>query len=258
MFNQNPDFQSPEEKAGIFIFLIFMFLIAMLCYGSTVKADYTPLSTNQSVVVQSSLPRVCHENPMQRSKQRLCTQVWHLNQQDEVNKISFAILSRLTYRIDRDGNPVYAPSCSSDHFGCEQRIQKISEYIVHESSKAGVDPWIVTALIWNETRFNPFAVSHVGTRGVMQLHPRNRRFSSNRFLHREYHRTQCRRSVGNCQAEVIRDGIGLLRDSIERCDGEVASGLTMYNAGRCRVPGLKYPDLVLTQRSIFVSTLTES
>jgi len=117
MYNPNPDFQSPEEKAGIFIFLIFMFLIAMLCYGSTVKADYTPLSTNHSVV-QSSLSRVCHFSPMQKSKQRLCTQVWHLNQQDEVNKLTFAILTRLTLRIDRDGNPIYVPRCSSDHFGC--------------------------------------------------------------------------------------------------------------------------------------------
>lgn len=248
MFNQNPEFQSPEERAGIIFFLIFMFLVAMLCYCSTVKADNSTIS----------LPRVCHESPMQRSRQRVCTQTWHLSQQDEANKISFVVLSRLTFRTSQDGTAVYAPTCTRDHFGCEHRIQKISEYIVHESSKAGLDPWIVTALIWNETRFNPFAVSHIGTRGVMQLHPRNRRFNSNRFLHRENYRNQCKRILGNCQAEVVRDGIGLLRDSIDRCDGEVASGLTMYNAGRCRVPGLKYPDIVLRHRNDFLALLTSS
>jgi len=145
-----------------------------------------------------------------------------------------------------------------DYFGCEQRISTIVEYIIHESAIAHVDPWIVASMIWHESRFNPFVESHLGTRGVMQLHPRNRRFNKNRFLHRDAYRNQCKRILGNCQDEVIRDGIGLLRASFERCDRNISSALTMYNSGRCTMRGNKYTESVLSFRTNFLRLLTES
>lgn len=205
--------QSPEYEAGIIIGLIFLTIIYIMCWANTVQADEieTPVQTNQY--------QEC--NPA------------HV-QDFEVTKVLMtnAILQRLTLRIDSDGNPLYAGSCRRDAHGCEARIAAIVDYIVHESYVQGVDPWLVAAQIWKESRFYPFARGGVGERGVMQLHPRNRRFRDVLFVHSRPHRTRCRRVVGNCQQEVIREGVHLLRESIDHCGNEWR-GLTMYNTGSC-------------------------
>ena len=253
MFNQNPNYQSPEQKAGIIIFLVFMLIMAMMCYGSTASAQEPLMSVDTSTYISA-----CHLRPQTKSKQRMCTQTWHLHQEEEVNKMTFVVLRRLTLRTTEDGQPIYVPRCSMDHFGCEERIKTIVGYIIHESAIAHVDPWIVASMIWHESRFSPFVESHLGTRGVMQLHPQNRRFNRNRFLHRDAYRNQCKRILGNCQDEVIHDGIGLLRASFERCDRDVSSALTMYNSGRCTMQGNKYTESVLNYRNDFLALLSNS
>lgn len=246
MYNSNQ--QSPEEKAGIIVFLFFMFIISMMCYCSSVKAQD----------IQLTYARTCEVEPQLKTKQRLCTQTWHEHQQVEAAKMSFVILQRLTLRTTEDGEPIYVPRCSMDHFGCEQRIRTIVDYIIFESSVAHVDPWIVASMIWHESRFSPFVESHLGTRGVMQLHPLNRRFNRNQFLHRDAYRNQCKRILGNCQDEVIHDGVGLLRDSLTRCDADVTRALTMYNSGRCSMQGNKYTESVLDYRTQFLELLGNS
>ena len=47
--------------------------------------------------------------------------------------------------------------------------RQYSQYVEKYSEEYGVDPLLVYAVIYNESRFRPDAVSHVGARGLMQL-----------------------------------------------------------------------------------------
>lgn len=54
-------------------------------------------------------------------------------------------------------------------WGDERR--RVEAAIVREAHRNGLDPLLVAAVIQVESRFDPFAVSHVGARGLMQLMP---------------------------------------------------------------------------------------
>jgi peptidoglycan lytic transglycosylase len=54
-------------------------------------------------------------------------------------------------------------------WGDEKR--RVMAAIVRESRRHGLDPLMVAAVIHVESRFDPFAVSRVGARGLMQLMP---------------------------------------------------------------------------------------
>ena len=180
-----------------------------------------------------------------------CSAKWLSDYQNTTMLMSATVLSRLTLRVDEETGPVYAARCENDHFSCESRIFHIVNAAHREALASDVDPWLVLAMIWNESRFNPYAASHLGTRGVMQLHPRNRRFSHIRFVHNERYRNTCRRRPGNCQGQVIHAGVSLIADAIERCDGSVDQGLVMYNTGRCRFRGITYASNALDERDQF-------
>lgn len=246
MYNQNNNNDETSSSAVLF-FLVIGFFLALTMFGAN-------LARAQVCQEPTSL---CFYGVSRKQQTSSCTFTWHNLYQEQVYKLQHAVLESLTLRIDADGNPVYAGSCSRDYFGCEGRIRSLVEIIVHESIVAKVDPWIVAGMVWHESRFNPFAESHLGTRGIMQLHPRNSRFSSNRFLHRDAYRNRCRRIEGNCQAEVVQDGTKLLRDAIDRCDGTLVQGLTMYNTGRCAVGGNRYVQHAFMYRSQLIETLTE-
>ena len=56
---------------------------------------------------------------------------------------------------------------------------KVSEVIVDESLKRGLDPMLVLALIEIESRFQTSMISPVGARGIMQIMPATGRFLMN-------------------------------------------------------------------------------
>lgn len=43
------------------------------------------------------------------------------------------------------------------------------EFVEKYSAEYGVDPWLVYSVIYNESRFQPDALSNVGARGLMQM-----------------------------------------------------------------------------------------
>lgn len=51
----------------------------------------------------------------------------------------------------------------------EDRVPRYGRTIAKAASKAGLDPLLLTAVIFQESRFNPNARSHTGVRGIMQL-----------------------------------------------------------------------------------------
>jgi soluble lytic murein transglycosylase-like protein len=93
--------------------------------------------------------------------------------------------------------------------------------IMHAGEREGVDPRLLHAVIWQESKYKNAAVSHVGAQGLMQLMPA----TAKRF---------------NCEdasdAESnITAGTKYLRWLLKRFDGDVTLALAAYNAGEGNV-----------------------
>lgn len=65
-----------------------------------------------------------------------------------------------------------------------ERVTYKLEYrdlIEHYSIEQGLDPALVASMIYNESRFNPSAVSRVGARGLMQIMPETGAWLAGKF-----------------------------------------------------------------------------
>jgi len=98
-----------------------------------------------------------------------------------------------------------------------------------ESAEVGLDPALVAALIWQESTFDPQAVSGPGARGLMQVMPPTGRELA-RALGVKYH------------IDMLHDpdrglelGTRYLRRMIDNYGGRVDRALAAYNAGPGRV-----------------------
>lgn len=95
--------------------------------------------------------------------------------------------------------------------------QYLSAIIVEASRKYGVDPNLVAAMAFRESRFDPHAVSRIGAQGVMQLMP------------------STARSLGVRDAFDPRDNVfgatKYLRTLLDRFHGDVDQSVAAYNAG---------------------------
>lgn len=108
--------------------------------------------------------------------------------------------------------PADIPS-SGDH--------ELDKIIYRAGSRFGVDPRLLHAVIWQESKYKPLAVSHAGARGMMQLMPDTAR------------RFNC--PDVNDAAANIEAGTKYLRWLIKRFDGDVVHALAGYNAGEGNV-----------------------
>ena len=97
------------------------------------------------------------------------------------------------------------------------------------AGEAGLDPHLIHAVIWAESRCNPIAVSSRGARGLMQLMPATAR---------QYGVADAFDPLQN-----IRAGARYLRDLLDLFGGNVELALAAYNAGprsvveaRMRIP----------------------
>lgn len=149
------------------------------------------------------------------------------------------ILDRLTLKwsdgspIIQNGEPLYVFWCRNSPFGCEQTIRYHAAIIWNEARSQGVSPWLVLAQTWHESRFNAFAESEIGTRGILQLHPRSAHGRSVRFVRdRNFRERVCRNRPGHCQRHVVRTAVALLERSLNRC-GDIDAALSMYASGDC-------------------------
>ena len=97
------------------------------------------------------------------------------------------------------------------------------------SRERSLDPYLVAALIRQESEFNPEVVSHANAYGLTQVVPRtgreiarklgSRRFSTNMLLD---------------PATNIRLGTYYLRSMLDQLDGKIEPTLAAYNAGKSR------------------------
>ncbi len=91
------------------------------------------------------------------------------------------------------------------------------------SAAAGIDPRLLTAVVWTESDFVPDAVSHAGAIGLSQLMPGTAEMLG---------------VDPNDPEQNLRGGARYLSDMIDRYDGRLDLALAAYNAGPTRVSRL--------------------
>ncbi len=114
--------------------------------------------------------------------------------------------------------------------GWYQRMYYPVEYRVEigrAARAAGIDPYLVTAVVHAESGFDPDIVSKKGAVGLMQVMPETATdmelADGNRA---KVTAQQLRRPEAN-----LRYGTGYLRQLLDRYDGDLALALAAYNAG---------------------------
>src|SRR5918998_4289683 len=95
--------------------------------------------------------------------------------------------------------------------------RELDKIIYRAGLDYGVDPRLLHAVIWQESKYKPAAVSHAGARGMMQLMPA----TAKRF--------KCEDVADPSQN--IKAGTKYLRWLLKRFNGDVVLALAGYNAG---------------------------
>ena len=98
--------------------------------------------------------------------------------------------------------------------------------IYKEAARYNIDPNLVVAIVWQESRFRPDAVSEKNARGLMQLMPETAAMFNVRHPHDP--------------EESIRGGVAYLVWLLDRFNGNVALALAAYNAGPGSVEAYLY------------------
>ena len=93
--------------------------------------------------------------------------------------------------------------------------------IYRAGERHGVDPRLIHAVIWQESKYKPAAVSHAGAQGLMQLMPA----TAKRF--------KC--DDRNDPVANVNAGTTYLRWLLKRFEGNVTLALAGYNAGEGNV-----------------------
>lgn len=111
----------------------------------------------------------------------------------------------------------------------DQRL--LNEAIYKESSRHKLDPNLVFAIVWQESRFKLSAISPKNARGPMQLMPA----------------TAARFGVGNAHdpKESVRGGVEYLVWLLDRFGGNVSLALAGFNAGEASVEAYLYGKTVI-------------
>jgi len=98
----------------------------------------------------------------------------------------------------------------------EQYAAKIAEL----SKRFDLSPSLLEALVWQESRWRPNAVSHAGARGLAQLMPGTARYLG---------------VDPDDPMQNLEGGARYLREQLDRFDGDLEKALAAYNAGPGRV-----------------------
>lgn len=101
---------------------------------------------------------------------------------------------------------------------------KYADYIKTYSSKYNVDPSLVAAVIFQESRFNPKAVSPVGAKGLMQFMPGTAATMAKETGHWPSY------DIFDPETSV-EFGAAHIRDLLNKYNGDVDQALAGYNAG---------------------------
>lgn len=118
---------------------------------------------------------------------------------------------------------------------------ELDQVIFRAGERHGVDPRLLHAIIWQESKYDVHARSHAGAHGLMQLMPAT-------ALHLNCHNV-------NDPVQNVEAGTKYLRVLLEKFEGNVVLALAAYNAGEGAVG--KYngvPPYVQTQNYVRIIT----
>jgi soluble lytic murein transglycosylase len=113
----------------------------------------------------------------------------------------------------------------------DKAIQELTLPLKHEdvirqqSREKGVDAALIAAVIYSESKFSD-RTSSAGARGLMQITPE----AANEIERRSGGTTFKLKDLGDPEIN-IRYGTYLLRELLDRYDGDIAAALAAYNAG---------------------------
>ncbi|HUJ51065.1 MAG TPA: transglycosylase SLT domain-containing protein [Bryobacteraceae bacterium] len=102
--------------------------------------------------------------------------------------------------------------------------------LVRNARLQNLDPYIVAALIRQESEFNPAAVSHKNAYGLTQIMPATGRQLARRNGVRRFRTSMLFQPATNLQL-----GARYLRSMLDECGGKWEETLASYNAGKTRV-----------------------
>jgi len=100
----------------------------------------------------------------------------------------------------------------------------------HYSDENGLDPYLVAALIRQESEFNPEAISHANAYGLMQLLPRTGKGEARKEGLQHYTTDSLLNPTTN-----IELGTHYFRQMVDHFGGQIEYALAAYNAGEERV-----------------------
>jgi soluble lytic murein transglycosylase-like protein len=121
--------------------------------------------------------------------------------------------------VDQNGQPIL-PAYAYSQTAPAPVPPQFATALTHAAAAANVSPTLLSALVWQESRWNPQAVSPKGAMGLAQLMPATAR------------------NLGVNPADPIANlngGARYLRMLLDQFDGDVEKALAAYNAGPGRV-----------------------
>jgi peptidoglycan lytic transglycosylase len=114
-----------------------------------------------------------------------------------------------------------------------------ADVIVARARQESLDPSLVAALIWQESAFDPSAVSSAGARGLMQIMPPTGRVVSRKLGRAAGKKAASRQRLPppnlTDPTTALTLGTHYLRQMLDRYGGRVERALAAYNAGPTRV-----------------------
>jgi hypothetical protein len=165
----------------------------------------------------------------------------------DVELLHQAMLVRVAVSLNRrTGRTIPAYHCRHAAEGCEQRLAQFARYLVAAADTHDLDPWVMAAMAFRESGFNPFAMGAIGELGILQINPGRRDAREVRFIRDKWYRNRCRKEPGACQQEIVNHAARVLSRSLELCEGDLEAALGAYNTGRCN-GNKRYTKRVLTE-----------
>ncbi|MCU0258581.1 MAG: lytic transglycosylase domain-containing protein, partial [Solirubrobacteraceae bacterium] len=132
------------------------------------------------------------------------------------------------------------------------------DIIRQQARDKGVDPALIAAVIYAESRFVPGRTSAAGAQGLMQITP-----DTARDIARRSGGTQFVLEDLDTPQVNIAYGSYLLREHLDRYDGDVAAALAAYNAGpgnadRWGGSSLRAQDIPFPETRAYVAKVLEA
>ena len=120
-----------------------------------------------------------------------------------------------------------------------QIAEKIVHYILEEAPKNGIDPVLIAAIMWVESRFDPFARSNKDAIGLMQI--RYKVWKKEPALLEN----GARKEGSLYWIDInIKSGIAIFSEYYEHAEFNVVKTLHRYNTGSTKLPkGKRYYEI---------------